>query len=414
MSKIFLSEKSNPSVNALVFLLALSFSDSLFGLVNDDTFNIASIVNASFIGQVGLLFFSTYLYFRNCKVKIYVNYLNILILLLIAMCFFAAFRSFQLTGQPFLRGILPQRGFVICLICALLLKRPIANQMIDVKKIIDGIIIIGTIVSFLYFLQAFSGVQLFQVMSNERYGSVRLYIKNCFCDLAGIFAFWKLCNTGILRYLLPSTLTIALCILVSKSRLELISLIAVYIFIFCIAKCRADYKFLLLILFILVACLFLSTNYGQTLLANFNPITAEDTSSIRDEGKALYANQLNSSTVSWLFGCGYPSSIYYPAYVRSGMDRGFLLVDNGISAFTYVYGHVGLMLIICVFLFMLRQCIRRSNETNRVYCLAFLIFNLVLSSNITWWWTSSSWQVVMAFFVAFSAADPINKGVQHV
>ena len=391
-------------------MLLLALSDNLFGLIDIDAVNIKGVFNLDMIWQILAVGFAGYLYWKIHKIsRVSLTGLNICVLLLIASCVVAALQCTLITGQSFLRGILPQRVFMVSLVCAFLLSAAVTFKVIDVNRIIDMFLLIGMIVGVAYLFQAITGVEIFHVMQNERYGSIRLYMQSCFPDMAGFIGFSRLLKTRRIKYVFPAFLTIFLSVFVSKGRLELISLLVTYILIFFVIRKRADIKFYLTIFFSICVVLFFASSYGDKVLSNFNPNSVEnDTTSIRDQGRLLYSSQLHESVINTLLGCGYPNVLYSPAAHRAGLDQGILLGDNGVFAFNYVHGALGLVLIICIAVFIFRFAVKNLNTEVGLFCFSFLSFNVVACLNIAWWWYSGAWPMTFALVICCAQIDKIE------
>nr|WP_297933542.1 hypothetical protein [uncultured Lachnoclostridium sp.] len=398
----------------LFFMLIFALSDNLFGLLDVDSINVKGVFSLDIIWQIMALGFAIYLYYRNpYRSSVTLNCINVCVLLLLMSCVIAALQCSLLTGQSFVRGILPQRTFIVALSCALLLQGAVVSDLIDVDRIFDMITIIGTIVGLAYLFQAVSGIEIFHVLQNERYGSVRLYMQSCFPDMAGFIGFWRLVKTQRVKYILPAGLAILLSLFVSKGRLELIAILITYLLIMFIVQKKTDIKLFLTMFFALCIISFMSSSYGERLLANFNSKSTEsDTTSIRVEGRLLYNNQLHESIINRMFGCGYPNVLYSPAAHRAGLDRGILLGDNGIFAFNYVHGALGLALIICIALLIFKFSFRNRDTEAGLFCLSFLSFSIVTCPNIAWWWNSGAWSMTLALVICCVSQQRIKLGAE--
>lgn len=391
-----------------IFLLALS--DSLFGLIDVDAINIKGVFNIDMIWQILAVAFAVYLYMKGRSIShIHITGLNICVLLLLVSCFVAAVQCSVLTGQSFLRGILPQRVFMVSLVCAFLLSGAVTFRIIDINRIINIFLFVGIIVGLAYLVQTLTGIEIFHVMQNERYGSIRLYMQSCFPDMAGFIGFWRLLRTRKLKYSFPAFLAIFLSVFVSKGRLELIALLVTYVLIFFVIRKRADIKFYLMIFVSIFVVLFLTSSYGDKLLSNFDPNSVEDdTMSIRQQGRLLYSSQLHESVINRLLGCGYPNVLYGPAAHRAGLDRGILLGDNGIFAFNYVHGALGILLIICIVVFIFKFAVKNLSTEVGLFCFSFVSFNVVACSNIAWWWYSGAWPMTFALVICCAQIDKVE------
>lgn len=407
-----MNNKKNPSINirnlrtryTYILIALLILSDSLFGIINVDVININGIFNVDIVWQLFAISYITYVYIRHSnEFKITFRLMNICILVLLLSCFISAFQSYILTGQPYMRGILPQRTFIISLLYAYLLQPLINTNLIDINRIFNCILVIGTVVGIAYIFQFFSGVEIFHVLQNERYGSTRLYAHSCFPNMAGFIGFWRFLKTTKLKYILPSIVPIFLSVFVSKGRLELVALIATYLVLFFVVRRRLDFKIFLFLFFVICIIGFSCTPYGKRLLYNFIFVNAEsNTMLIRAEGRELYSSQLNESVINRIFGCGYPNALYAPASMRAGLDRGIILGDNGIFAFTYVHGVLGFVTILCVTTLILFYSFKRIHSESGLFCFSFACFNIFTCSNITWWWFSDAWPMFFALVVSCS------------
>ena len=385
----------------IILTIIIALSDNLFGLLNVDSINIKGVFSIDIIWQLLALGFSIYLCLKNPREnRVSLDEMNVCILVLVASCVIAALQCSLSTGQPFARGILPQRPYIVALLCALLLQNSIASKLIDVNKIFDIFMIAGTIVGFAYLFQAVSGVEIFHVLQNERYGSARLYAQSCFPDIAGFIGIRRLVKTSKIKYILPALAPVILSLFVSKGRLELVALLVTYFIIILIVQKKADIKFYIILIISFLLIVFASSPYGSRLISNFNLNNAEsDTTSIRLEGRALYSSQLHESIINRIFGCGYPNVLFGPAAHRAGLDRGIILGDNGIFAFNYVYGILGMSAIICIALLILKFSIKNISTEVGSFCFSFFCFSVVACSNITWWWFSGAWPMVFSLVI---------------
>lgn len=399
----------DPAVRAAdLLLLCVVLAEDVFGLIDANAINVAGVLNIDLVWQVLLLGVSIVLYHRSRRLPSTKTSAvqGILFGTLIVMCFVAAWRCNVLTGQPFVRGILPQRGFIVCILAAILLRRPFKAGMVDGRRLLRDLVVLGCIASVLYLLQVVAGssVSFVHAASNERYGGIRLYINGGLSTVSGIVGFWLCLRDGDWRDIVPTALALAVILFVSKGRLQLITYLATLFGLLLFSKGLARAKVLVLCFGFLAIILFAQTEMFSQVVDSFingRVGGSEDTSSIRKAGREYYDFVLDS-TDSTMVGAGYPSTLYPPAASMAGFDYGYYLVDNGIFGFRYVYGGLGVSLVVACFISTVwRSCKNRTGHLRDVL-LAFLLFLALPAVNLTWWWNISDWQILTAIFVALA------------
>lgn len=402
-----------PVLAANLLLLALVLAENFFGLVDTSAFNIAGVVNIDLVWQGSLLILSICLYAKSlrCEEGRASAFEGFLLLLLVFLCIFASIRCQELTGQPFVRGLLPQRGFIVACLSAMLLRRPFKAGLIDGRRLIDGIIVLGAIASCLYLLQVVLGssVTLIHAGAGERYGGLRLYVKSALSDAAGILSFWLLLRSGRGRYMAPVLLTLGVILLVSKGRLELITYLAVLAFLLISERGSLNIKALVVCFGFLALMFFATSNFADQVVQSFvngQIGGSEDNSTIRKAGREWYDLMLLSHENGILLGCGYPSVLYEPATIMAGYNQGYYLIDNGISAFRYVHGGLGMTVVIVFLLQFLWRVLKRGDSGLRTPIVAFALFLVIPLQNFAWWWGVSDWQALTALFIGLAWISP--------
>lgn len=396
-------------VAANVLLIILVISENLFCLIDVSQINIAGIINFDLLWQIGLFVSSLYLnikshMFRREEVS---HFETLLLLALASLCFMASWRCEVLTGQPFIRGLLPQRGFLVLCLSSALLRRPLKVGLINVRRLILGIVFLGSISSILYLLQIVLGssVVFIHASAGERYGGMRLYVSSGLSIVAGIVSFWLFLRFNKWTFIVPTLLTFCVMLFVTKGRLELLVLVLVLTFFLFAERGSVDKKVLLICLTVFAVILLSTTEYGSKIFESFINSRvggSEDTSTIRSAGRQWYEMNLHSVDFGQLFGCGYPSSLYAPASAMAGFDLHYYLVDNGIWAFRYVYGGLGITLLTTLIISLLLRCISDRNPSLKIPIIGFFLFLILPMQNLAWWWWSADWQVLTAIFIGLS------------
>lgn len=400
----------SPSVrHANLLLLCLVVSENCFGLINADAINIAGILNINLLWQILLIGLSLALYWKSRKTndRFMGFWQGFLLAVLIVLCFVAAYRCMLLTGQPYKRGILPQRSFIVCLLAALLLRKPFKEGMIDCDRLIGGILVLGTVASVLYLAQAAVGssVTFIHAQSGEKYGGLRLYIDSAMSTTSGLVGLWCCLRYEDWKACIPTVLALGVILFVSKGRLELAIYLIAALIIFLLARGMARARVLLICFAGLALLLFMQTNYFGQVVDSFLSGQiggSEDTTSIRLAGRDYYDFVLGSVPDGALLGCGYPSDLYPPATRMAGFQNWYLLSDNGIYAFRYVYGNLGVVVVVLLLATCLWHALRGRSDGFGPVIFALFLFLALPSSNLAWWWCVEDWEVMTAIFIALS------------
>lgn len=420
-ARVFPQRRS--ALHADLLLLVVVLAEDVFGLIDASAINIAGVVNIDLVWQALLLVLSVHLYVQSLKMPgMGTSALQgTLFGCLIAMCFVAAYRCNVLTGQPFMRGFIPQRGFMVCIVAAILLRRPFRTGLVDVHRLIQGLIVLGSIASVLYLLQMAVGhtVTFIHAQLGYKYGGLRLYIDGAASTVAGILSLWVCLKRGNWRYIVPSLLALAVMLFVSKGRLELVVYLATMLVLTISAKGSARVKVLIICLFGLAFIFFGQSRYAAEVIDSFLNSSAggnDATGVIREAGREWYQYVMSSQPYGVLLGCGYPSTLYEPAIEMAGFQYGYFLVDNGIYGYRYVYGDLGVALVLLSLATTLWYSLRGRQDVFGSMLFAFYFFLFVPFINLAWWWGTADWEVLVAVFVALGWKKSIHlskSGGEH-
>ncbi|SFF09143.1 hypothetical protein [Trichococcus pasteurii] len=318
------------------------------------------------------------------------------IYLALLICFVAAFKGNVNWEQSIMAGLLPQRYFFFILLSYLPIRNMIYLKKINVKSFLDAIIIVGIVASILYLIQHFTYPKLIFIntLMNQRNG-LRIYVDSVVIELMIMIVFERLLydKKNKFYHIMVLLLGLAHVFLVSQGRLESSAIIATLFIGFLLWN-----KVSLLKIWgsgVIFGAVLWVVNSGiiDTIIGTQNTLE------IRFYGRSLYFEQLFSSISNLIFGCGYPNSL--DASIASGSVNYIYLADNGIFAFFYVYGLLGLLF---VFLFLIRamgMSWRIYRVGGNILPLMFLIFNMILAYNITFWWWKLEWIFVLVIYLSY-------------
>lgn len=391
-------ESEAQSVGTVLFVILLVMMENCFYLIDVDSINIAGFFNYNLIWQFYccVLIVAEICWLASKKSWVRVPFWGAFAFILLTIVV-AAVRCQQLTGQPLANGLFPQRGYALMTLCFFFVYPAIVYRLIDVQKVLTAIVVLGCFASALYLAQALLGssVSFVHVNVNERYGSSRLYVDSMFCIMGGLIGFSRLLKTRKVRYLVSVAMLFAYELFVSKGRLELVSVVCALMVCFLFSRGGFDAKALVLVLAFFALVVFFCSDYGAEVFENLLGASSDGSYLIRLEGREYYASRLAESWESLVFGCGYPSELYAPATYFAGFSYNYFLVDNGFFAYAFVYGLLGLVPVIIVWVKMLVQSVRFAFRGGSPLYLMYVCLSLVMAQNIIFWWWQRGWMLLL-------------------
>lgn len=391
-----------------VLLIFLFLMENCFYLINTSKINISGKFAYSDIWLVLLTVVLGYAFFKYRKTKTTYQYAYI-ILALCLLTFTSAIQQNRITGQPLMLGFRPQRVYFMLLLSYFPIRKLIERKKLGVERLISGIYKLGIVSALLYILQVLiypNARFIYATISNSN-GGTRIYIDSTVIHVAGMIALYQYCKKYRVRYLLSYIDCISYVAFVSRGRLELLAFLASSLIGVIITKKITKKRFAIVLAGIVGGFIFLNTSYADML---FNAIkvaqtatTAQgNTMAIRYEGRALYMSQMRLSWQSMLFGCGYPNQLYSAAAARAGLNRNIGLNDNGIFGFAYIYGLIGIVAIVVLFIKLGRNAWTYYKESNNNIFIMYVIMQIFLAYNIIFWYWQADGTFIMVLMLAIT------------
>lgn len=301
---------------------------------------------------------------------------NIEILFLLFIMLSSAYMASRTYGQSIVLGILGQRFWIFSMLMYFPISRLYRASIVSIDgifKVIDRINFIYIILIFTQFILG-TNHQFFQIMSNERNGSIRLYINMSFLVLSFFWHLYKLLNNK--NYKLDDLFfifsTIAIYFLVIKSRMGLFSLIIAMILMIFLRK-HSIKSIIIMLLFILVGLGLMRTNMINAIIFKITGIDAETTSDIvRSMAREKFMGEVFQTKLNTILGCGYVNTKDMNAFIQSGIEQGLNYNDVGIIGLIFYYGF--LYPVWMVFIYV-KAIIEGLN--NQKFVIYFLLFGLL-------------------------------------
>lgn len=396
-------------INSMAIVLSFVLMEQCFYLIDTSLFRFVFVNYAMF----WYFIFLGMILWLGAKYKLYEKrismYFSSDVWAFIILGIIATVQSLILINQPMSMGFAPQRSYLTILFSYFIIRKLIALGKIDIGSIEKGIIITGLISVSIYLLQiiVFDSVRFIHVYSSIK--MKRLYVDSFLCVVIGFLGFDKFLSTNKKKYLLLTAGTILYELMISKGRLEFTSFVLGLTLMILIMKRGSLRKTIIIIFVSLAIMVFINSSFfdrfqDAILLQLTNSSSGVDTMAIRTVARTEFLRQLKQNFMTMVFGCGYPniefSATLSTAYQSVGNERTGL-VDNGVFAFAYVYGLLGIAILVKWFWKLYKCAIKMYKNCNVYWPLGFVVFLTILSYNVTFWWHKPSWTLGMVFFMCY-------------
>ena len=402
-----------------VFLIFVLLMDNCLYLVNTDLIHITGSFAYSDIWLIAFILYFFWQYIKNIKRPMNGKYKQkFLVCALCILVVISALQQTRLTGQSLNMGIRPQRNYLIILLAYFPIRKLMDLKKISIEHLFLGLMKLGTIAACFYITQKllYPNIQFIYAGMAYRNGTLRMYIETSVIQFAGMMSIYYFCNSYKFKYLIYYLLNFIDIFWVGQGRLEIISFfVATIIGIFFTKKLNKK-RILVIIFGILLVVIFLNSSFSDSLWkailsADTASTEAGNTMKIRYLGRKRYFEQITASISTLLFGCGYPNALYAPAANKAGYNININLNDNGIWGFTYIYGIIGLVLMLILFIKMLYQAFCVYRETNNNFYIMYLSILGILAYNvIMWYWYAGGTFILIIFMCALEEqVANINK-----
>ena len=396
-----LKVKKNSVTIIMIFMILL---ENCFYLIDTNSIHITGAFAYSDIWLAGLFFYSGYQWIKYLRLKTECSF-RTEIGILVGLIFISAYQQMKLTGQSMTLGLRPQRNYLIILLAYFPLRKMFVSGKINSEELLDSMLKVGTFSATLYLIQKLTidHIQFLNVIINQRNGA-RFYVDSTLIQITAIIAIYRFGKSYRIKYFGSLIICILYEFLVSQGRLEIMSVLVSVVIGFLMTRKMNRKKFFSICGLILVVFVFLNSSYADDLwqsISTMGTTTAAqgNTMEIRLIGRVRYAEQLTESFQTLIFGCGYPNMLYEPAALKAGYHLSIGLNDNGMYGFTYIYGLLGVAVIVLVSIKFLKRayCIYKANG-NTIY-LMYMILNICLAYNIIFWYWKSDGTFILVLMM---------------
>lgn len=324
---------------------------------------------------------------------------GIWIIVLLIMILLSALQSYFLYDQSIFVGIIDQRIVFIWALLYFPIRKCIYYGVLKYEHILKILYIICIIQLTVFIAQYFLRNRILFTYVGEgiRNNRIRYYYSPVLLDMIFMFALdfflkmrgkKKIFGAGLIGAILFEVM------IVQQFRLSSMGLILSLGLFVILLRGKTQYK----LAYIVLGAFILGVLFNTTLVQNvLNTILNSDYDSgmqIRFVGKALYFKTLVRHPV---LGGGYPSDKCQAAYRAAGQTRHIYLVDNGVVAFAYLYGGLGIIWVVSLWVKLLRFGMELRKKASEMAFLLFPVFFVITCINELHWY----WEYGPVIFVIF-------------
>lgn len=383
--------KKNEFIIKIMLVLILIIEENFFYLINPNLLKIAGVFNINDINLIILLILSIYIFLTTKKTKIKISKFIIMITVSIFLLIWtSSIQAKILYNQPISLGLRPQR-FILMLFAVFPIYRilTIYNMRNIIIKLIKNIgIIAATLYSIQYIL--INKIKFLYVYQSYRLGETRLHFESLLINIAMFIILQELIFnnkkiTKNIKNIIYLIIILFYTIIVIKGRMILIGVIGAISITILVSKNRHK---IIISYFLVLVCIGIWSVVVYKIEDNivykyYNDIKNEIVNdsgnyAIREYGKSYYLEQIRNNKI---LGNGYLNELYDNNKYILGIDKGYLLIDNGITSITYLYGYLGFLVFVLIFSYLLKKSWKLMQRKNIIY-FSYYIFILIISKNI--------------------------------
>ena len=318
-------------------------------------------------------------------------------------------QSYWLNGQPLILGIRVQRTFFVWAMLYFPVRKALACRVITIrhiKQMLRFIAIAELILLASQYILA-DHIMFLHARTGKRYNQLRIYMQPI---VLNFLLLSELDNflTYKARRRIRSAFWVAVCLLeimiILKFRLNALGMLGTICIgvVFCQQRWNSKIQYILIGI---IACtVLLGTELFQDVLDIISGRITSSSLLIRAAGRKLYFQVFSKHP---LLGGGVPNELHTASAIACGITKNIYLVDNGLIAFMYMYGSLGIAWFVMLWGKLLRNGWKLLKNHKRLLYLLFPIFFLITGLNeLHWYWDSG--MTVLVMFIAMSEQELVN------
>lgn len=295
----------------------------------------------------------------------------------ILLAVISAVTAYMNYAQPFFLGFRVQRFWIASMCIYFPLRYLIKSGRYQAENLINTLDLVNAIYFAVVVLQYILGDSaiFLHAQWNYRYGHIRLYVSNPFMLISFMWHLVAALRRGrcTFRDLFFLCVQAFLVFFVTKSRMNMVALIAA-VFLILLRQKLTVKKLLVLVIAFVAIIAFVFSPVGQDIYALVTGVgSTQDTSEIRRLSRQFYWLKLLSDWKNFVFGVGYPNQLWERAVEACGYASGFYVVDNGLMGQAFVYGLLGVIWMAWLQVKMIVQALRNKND----FALGYVVTGLL-------------------------------------
>ncbi|SEA02059.1 hypothetical protein SAMN02910384_00641 [Pseudobutyrivibrio sp. ACV-2] len=386
----------------ILFVLLFLIPDRMIFLVNESRFS--SLFHIEYTDFVLDIYLCVFLYvILRYRINILKNYyFSINVLCIIPIAIVAAIVPHVLFGQSIWDGFWAQREFLMLICSYYLFRALIVEKIVSAEYLWNCIYKLSFIVTIVIIVQHFLaryGIQILDLRYRTRFG-VRITNNITFSTIliVGSLVLYFSASSNREKIIGGIGLVMAYyhCIFVLQTRIVMVAYGALTIFITMFYRNKIGKKVFYMFIILGLILVVLQSELGQYLLTSVMDSSTDKSALIREIGKELYKVEISKSP---LVGRGYPHYSCPDAWSAAGLYDRLNLNDNGMYAFAYIYGFIGLGWYIWITIKMF-ICSYEAAKKGDFRFLLFTLFLQIICTNIIWWYWKFSFGSIMTLMLA--------------
>ncbi len=384
-----------------LFTLLLLIPTRFFFIINDDSFKSAFRISYDDFTYLVFVVLAVYLFLRYQKTSNGKFYFLSNVLLIIPLVIIASVVPNILFGQSIRITFWAQRFFMIMIIIYYVYRLLLVEDIITPEYLWDKLYKLSFVHTIIIMFQhaIADHVHILSVRYRHRFGP-RITTNYTFSTILLIGSLCLFFSAKTRKEKMTASIGLIMsyyhCVFISQTRIVMVAYGIMTILMALVSRTKVLKKITYLFVLCGLILILLQSELGQYLLTAVSDSSTDTSAQIREIGKQIYIYHLIQSPV---VGRGYPHYTSFESYEMAGMNAHINPNDNGIYAFGYFYGALGLLWYVWITIRML-ICSYKAVKKGDYRFLLFTLFLQIICVNIIWWYWTTSFCVLFTIMLA--------------
>lgn len=381
----------------ILILLGIVFCiEHFMYLVNESTFKLAGLFSIDDFSIILYILLYIVVFIKYIKFKKTKYLFKWIMIFPIILAITSSYMGLKVYNQPFMLGFRPQRFFILTYLLYFPLKRMIHCNKKNIEYIKRILIGIGFLELILYITQYFliNKVVFLNMRISTRFGETRLPFESFLLLFLPFIFLNEILNkkNSKLNYFLLG-LNLFYLIFVVKTRMVMLGVLSTLSVLIIIYK-KGVKKIGVIVLLLFSLLIGINTPIGQSYINSLNSEyrDKDPNAQIRLEAQNFYITETAKTP---FLGRGFVNTLFYDAVKISGYVKGYYFNDNGIIGFYYLYGLIGVMWVLIIFIKIFVKGYFLQKQRNYFY-LGYVINSFIICITFfTWYFQHGAFYLVI-------------------